>query len=184
VAEHDRPVERKPPHPSTTCRSLWHTPVATVRTNTSRPHGWSMSTASMVSVPSPAKDGSRYFHRGNPPVDATRRIVPNSCHTGEGRYPRRGGSRPEFILGPAKGRTPGPRRHGGWQASDSRQRKRGFAEPPAASRRPPPASPAGGSARLFRHLGGDHDPSRMLLMRARAFSVAQRVKSASIDRRA
>src|SRR5215471_147672 len=39
----------KRPSPSTTWRSLWHTPVATVRTSTSRPQGWSMSTASIVS---------------------------------------------------------------------------------------------------------------------------------------
>src|SRR5215469_2488556 len=39
----------KRPSPSTTCRSLWHTPVATVRTSTSRPQGLSISTASIVS---------------------------------------------------------------------------------------------------------------------------------------
>src|SRR6516165_1616361 len=39
----------KRPSPSTTWRSLWHTPVATVRTSTSRPPGWSMSTGSIVS---------------------------------------------------------------------------------------------------------------------------------------
>src|SRR5271169_1372769 len=39
----------KRPIPSTTCRSLWHTPVATVRTSTSRPHGLSTSTCSIVS---------------------------------------------------------------------------------------------------------------------------------------
>src|SRR5690348_16327136 len=37
------------PSPSTTCRSLWHTPVAAVRTSTSRPHGLSISTDSIVS---------------------------------------------------------------------------------------------------------------------------------------
>src|SRR5919106_3203870 len=31
------------------CRSLWQTPVAAVRTSTSRPHGLSTSTDSMVS---------------------------------------------------------------------------------------------------------------------------------------
>src|SRR2546428_5292172 len=31
------------------CRSLWHTPLATVRTSTSRPMGFAMSTFSMVS---------------------------------------------------------------------------------------------------------------------------------------
>ena len=36
------------PKPSTTCRSLWQTPVATVRINTSRPHGLSTSTDSIV----------------------------------------------------------------------------------------------------------------------------------------
>src|SRR3989441_2202704 len=36
------------PTPSTTCRSLWQTPVATVRTRTSRPHGLSISIASIV----------------------------------------------------------------------------------------------------------------------------------------
>ena len=39
----------KRPLPSTTCRSLWQTPVAIVRTSTSRPHGLSMSTVSTVS---------------------------------------------------------------------------------------------------------------------------------------
>src|SRR5580704_2277208 len=39
----------KRPIPSTTCRSLWQTPVATVRTSTSRPKGLSMSMASIVS---------------------------------------------------------------------------------------------------------------------------------------
>src|SRR5215471_6304763 len=34
--------------PSTTWRSLWQTPVATVRTSTSRPSGLSISTASIV----------------------------------------------------------------------------------------------------------------------------------------
>src|SRR5438128_9183941 len=37
------------PRPSTTCRSLWQTPVAAVRTRTSRPQGLSMSTDSIVS---------------------------------------------------------------------------------------------------------------------------------------
>src|SRR2546428_7251354 len=31
------------------CRSLWHTPLATVRTSTSRPMGFAMSTFSIVS---------------------------------------------------------------------------------------------------------------------------------------
>src|SRR5215813_6801407 len=39
----------KRPTPSTTWRSLWHTPVAAVRTSTSRPHGLSISTDSIVS---------------------------------------------------------------------------------------------------------------------------------------
>src|SRR3954447_7616749 len=38
----------KRPTPSTTCRSLWQTPVATVRTNTSRRSGLSTSTVSIV----------------------------------------------------------------------------------------------------------------------------------------
>src|SRR2546421_5377026 len=37
------------PWPSTTCRSLWQTPVAAVRTRTSRPDGLSISTDSIVS---------------------------------------------------------------------------------------------------------------------------------------
>src|SRR2546430_4715903 len=36
------------PWPSTTCRSLWQTPVAAVRTRTSRPDGLSISTDSIV----------------------------------------------------------------------------------------------------------------------------------------
>src|SRR4051794_10467563 len=39
----------KRPTPSTTCRSLWQTPVATVRTSTSRRSGLSISTVSIVS---------------------------------------------------------------------------------------------------------------------------------------
>src|SRR5262245_57462492 len=39
----------KRPWPSTTCRSLWQTPVAAVRTSTSRPHGLSISTDSTAS---------------------------------------------------------------------------------------------------------------------------------------
>src|SRR6058998_1715019 len=38
----------KRPMPSTTCRSLWQTPVAAVRTRTSRPDGLSISTDSIV----------------------------------------------------------------------------------------------------------------------------------------
>ena len=44
VPENDRAVQRNRPTPSTTCRSLWQTPVAAVRTRTSRPHGLSIST--------------------------------------------------------------------------------------------------------------------------------------------
>ena len=46
------------------CRSLWQTPVATVRTRTSRPHGLSTSTSSIVSGACTCEDGG--FHR--PPV--------------------------------------------------------------------------------------------------------------------
>jgi len=95
-----------------------------------------------------------------------------------------GWSRPEFILGPAKGRTRGPPTT--WRVASVRLTSPQARICRTAGRvKASPASLAGRRIGAFvRHLGGDHDPSRMLLMRARAFSVAQRVKSASIDRRA
>ena len=49
MAQHERAVDGKRPLPSTTWRSLWQTPVATVRTSTSRPQGLSISMVSTVS---------------------------------------------------------------------------------------------------------------------------------------
>ena len=57
----------KRPIPSTTCRSLWHTPVATVRTSTSRPHGLSTSTCSIVSGACTLRKTAALISIGLPP---------------------------------------------------------------------------------------------------------------------
>src|SRR6185312_7831359 len=53
--------------PSTTCKSLWHTPVATVRTSTSRPAGLSTSTASIVSGSKTLRKTAAFICIGRPP---------------------------------------------------------------------------------------------------------------------
>src|SRR5277367_2542395 len=84
------------PIPSTTCRSLWHTPVATVRTSTSRPHGWSTSTcsivsgawtlrktAALISIGLPPSHGSRATARDEPGRDHRDERQPGpACRTG------------------------------------------------------------------------------------------------------
>src|SRR5690242_1361524 len=57
----------KRPMPSTTCRSLWQTPVAAVRTSTSRPDGLSISTDSMVSGAFGLRKTAACISMGSPP---------------------------------------------------------------------------------------------------------------------
>ena len=57
----------KRPSPSTTCRSLWQTPVATVRTRTSRPSGRSMSMDSMFTGTCVARQTAALISMVTPP---------------------------------------------------------------------------------------------------------------------
>ncbi len=60
------------PTPSTTCRSLWQTPVAAVRTSTSRPHGLSTSTGF---------DGQRLVHLAKDGGLDLHRFLPDLCQS-------------------------------------------------------------------------------------------------------
>src|SRR5262245_48012636 len=76
------------PWPSTTCRSRWQTPVAAARTSTSRPHGLSISTASIlsgswtlrksaafISMASPSHRRVARHHLGRKQLDGSHRLL-------------------------------------------------------------------------------------------------------------